>query len=270
MGNRKVCVVFGDPVGHSLSPAFHTAGYRALGIEDEYSFFAARVSALDLPKAISGARAMNLHAITCTMPHKEAVVRLVDGIDDAAGKIGAVNSIVNREGRLFGYNTDWLGIVRALERQRPLRGSKVTVLGAGGTARAAVYGLKSAGAEVTILNRSLERAAALALEFGCAFGELTAHEPIESADILVNTTAVGLNDANAAPLAAPPFRPEQLVLDVVYRPKMTALLRLAKNAGAAVVCGEEVFIEQGIAQFEIYTGRVPPRDPVEVVVRGAP
>jgi shikimate dehydrogenase len=268
-GNTKVCVIFGDPVAHTLSPAFHAAGYRALGIEHDYTFVAARVTATDLPKAISGARAMNLHAITCTMPHKEAVVRLLDGVDEAAQSIGAVNSIVNRAGRFLGYNTDWLGIRNSLERRRALRGAKVVVLGAGGTARAAVFGLTNAGAEVTILNRSVDRAEALALEFGCAGGDLSAAEPLQRADIVVQTTSVGLSDELANPIPGAPFRADQLVLDVIYRPQMTSFLRAAQSVGATIITGEEVFIEQGIAQFELFTGLTPPRGPLEAVLRSA-
>lgn len=267
---RKICVIFGDPVAHSLSPALHHAGYRALGLEDDYVFTAARVAQADLPKAVSGARAMNLHAVTCTMPHKEAVVRLLDGVDEAAARIGAVNSIVNREGRLIGYNTDWIGILNALKRRRGVRGAATALIGAGGTARAALFGLSAEGAAVTVLNRSPERAEQLAREFGCAFGGLADRAAIEAAEIVVHTTSVGLNDPSVHPLPDIEFHPGQLVLDVVYRPKMTALLRSAEGAGAEIVCGEEVFVEQGIAQFELYTGCVPPREPLEAVVREAP
>lgn len=269
-GKTKVCVIFGDPVAHSLSPAFHGAGYRALGIEGEFVFLAARVSPIDLAKAISGARAMNLHAVTCTMPHKEAVARLLDGVDEAAQRIGAVNSIVNREGRFLGYNTDWIGIVHSLKRHRALAGAKAVVIGAGGTARAAVFGLQSEGAAVTILNRTVDRAEALALEFGSSFGELSRLDLIEGADIIVQTTAVGLNDESATPIPEAPFRAGQLVLDVIYRPKTTAFLTRAKEGGAEIVRGEEVFIEQGIAQFELYTGLTPPRTALEAVVTDAP
>jgi len=269
-GKSKVCVIFGDPIAHTLSPAFHGAGYRALGIDDDYVFVAARVSASDLPKALSGARAMNLHAVTCTMPHKEAVIRLLDGVDEAAQRIGAVNSIVNREGRFLGYNTDWIGIINSLKRRRAISGAKAVVIGAGGTARAAVFGLKSEGADVIILNRTPDRAEALGLSFGCSFGDLAQHEVVREADIVLQTTAVGLNDETATPLSEAPFRKGQLVLDVVYRPKTTAFLKRAEECGAEIVRGEEVFVEQGIAQFELYTGLTPPRAPLEAVLRNAP
>ena len=268
-GRTKVCVIIGDPIAHTLSPAFHGAGYRALGIDGEYVFIGARVVAADLTSAVAGARAMNFHAVTCTMPHKEAVLPLLDEVDAAARKIGAVNSIVNRAGRFIGYNTDWVGVTAPLQRRRDLAGVGCAVIGAGGTARAAVYGLRERGAEVTVFNRTVERAERLAADLGCDFGGLDEMARIAAAQIVVQTTSVGLDSTTASPVSPAVFRPGQIVLDVVYRSKPTPFLVAAAAAGADTVRGEEVFIEQGLAQFELYTGRVPPRAPLEAVVRGA-
>lgn len=266
----KICIIIGDPVAHSVSPAFHSAGYRALGLETEYVFGAAQVAPADLVRAIDGARALGLHAITCTMPHKEAVIPLLDELDDAARAIGAVNSIVQRSGRLIGYNTDWIGVTAPLSARRDLAGVNAVVIGAGGTARAAVYGLRERGARVTVLNRTVKRAADLAAHFGCAYGALTASARLREADVVVQTTAVGFGQSGALPIDGTALRSGQLVIDVVYRPRMTPFLLAAQGVGAQVVSGEEVFIEQGLAQFELYTGQRPPRRPLEEVVWAAP
>lgn len=265
----KVCVIFGDPVAHSVSPAFHNAGYRALGLDGEYVFIAAQVRATDIAPAVAGARALNLHAVTCTMPHKEAVLPLLDEVDVAAQKIGAVNSIVNRGGRFIGYNTDWVGVTAPLEKRLKLTGVRCAVIGAGGTARAAVYGLRERGAQVTVFNRTVERAERLAADLGCDFGGLAEMARIAAAEIVVQTTSVGFDAATPSPLPPAVFRPGQLVLDVIYRREPTPFLVAAAAAGATIVRGEEVFIEQGLAQFELYTGQVPPRVLLEAVVRGA-
>jgi len=178
----------------------------------------------------------------------------LDEIDTDAQNIGAVNTVVNTDGRLKGYNTDFLGVVIPLSRRTELRGKQAAVLGAGGAARAAVYGLLKAGMQVTILNRSTARGESLAADLRCNFRPLGAKGLIDF-DIIVNATSVGMAPASAeSPVPAACFRPGQVVLDVVYTPYHTRFLRDAAAKGAEVVHGIEMLVAQGAAQFELYTG----------------
>src|SRR3990167_7491456 len=132
----KMCIIIGDPVEHSLSPAMHNAGYEALGIDDQFVFTAATVKSENLKKVIKAVQAMGICGLTCTIPHKIEVMQYLDEIDEVAKKIGAVNTVLNMSGKLIGYNTDWLGVIKPLEKYSKLRGKKVAVIGAGGAARA--------------------------------------------------------------------------------------------------------------------------------------
>jgi shikimate dehydrogenase len=176
-------------------------------------------------------------------------------VDETARRIGAANTVVLEAGRLVASNTDWLGAVRALERERPLNGARAVVLGAGGTARAVVWGLRQRGADVRILNRSADRATVLARELGAKGAgplESIAREPY---DVLVNTTSVGL-DGDESPIAAADIRPEAVVLDAVYAPEMTRLLRDARARGARIVSGRWMLVHQAVAQLEAWAGAI--------------
>ncbi len=243
MSNKKICLIIGDPVEHSLSPVFHNAGYKALGIEDEYEFKTQSVKPDDLKD--------------CTIPHKEAVIPYLDNLDETARSIGAVNTIVNKNGVLYGYNTDWIGAVEPLVKLRDLKGSKTAVIGAGGAGKAFVYGLVNAGGKVTIYNRTLERAKTLAVHFGCEFKPLHEQEDIKNADIICNTTSMGM-DSDETPVDKSNLHAGQVVFDAVYSPLQTRLLREAKAAGAKTIPGTEMLLHQGYAQFKLFTGRQAP------------
>jgi shikimate dehydrogenase len=235
----------------------HGAAYRALGIDAVYLAFDVPPAAL--AAAVAGLRALRARQFAVSIPHKRAVIALLDEIDETARRIGAVNTASLRGERLVGSNTDWLGAVRALERETPLAGRRAVVLGAGGTARAVVHGLHERGARVVVLNRTPERAAELARELGAdsagGLGELarTPH------DVLVNTTSVGLR-ADASPVDAAALRPGSVVLDAVYDPERTRLLRDAEARGARTVSGKWMLVHQAAAQLELWTGREAPLD----------
>jgi shikimate dehydrogenase len=254
-GHTKVCVVIGDPIGHTLSPLLHNFAYEELGISSQYVFVPCRVASAGLGDAVHGLRAANVRGISVTLPHKTDVVRFMDELDPLAGKIGAVNTIVNQGGTLKGYNTDVEGILAPLEIVTTLQKKKVAVLGAGGAARSAAYALRSRGAEVAIFNRTPERAESLALELDIPWGDLRNLAELEPYDILVHCTSVGMApkvDESLLPEAV--FHPGQLVFDCVYTPYETKLLRLAKAGGARTIHGVEMFIYQAAKQFELYTG----------------
>ena len=257
----KIILIIGDPVPHSLSPAMHNAGYEALGIDDQFVFLGANVKVADVGLVIQAMKKMGIHGLTCTIPHKVEVMKFLDEIDETARKIGAVNTVLNKNSKLIGFNTDWLGVIIPLEKITSLSGKKVLVLGAGGAARAVVFGLLSRGAKVTIFNRTKEKAIELAKEFNCLSGDLNNQEEIKNFDIIINTTSVGMKPLeNQTPISIKYLTEKQIVFDIVYVPYDTKFLREAKKRGAKIIHGVEMLLHQGTAQFEIYTGHKAPEE----------
>lgn len=234
----------------------HNAAFRALGIDAVYLAF--DVPPEQLRNAIAGARAFSVRQLAVSIPHKEAVVPLLDAVDETARAIGAVNTVTAREGGLVGSNTDWLGAVRALEREIELEGREAVVLGAGGAARAVVYGLLARGARVRVLNRDVGRAERLVAELGAhGYGALSEYDR-DPGEVLVNTTSVGLR-SDASPLTRFDAAP-RVVLDAVYDPLETRLLREARARGARVVSGKWMLVYQAAEQLALWTRRTPPID----------
>jgi shikimate dehydrogenase len=260
----KFIIIVGDPVSHSLSPAMHNAAYEKLAIDDQFVYLGANVKVANLKEVILAMRVMdNFYGLTCTIPHKVEVLKYLDWVDEKAKKIGAVNTVVKKNGLLCGYNTDWLGAVIPLEKVTSLKGKKVLVLGAGGAARAIVYGLKEKGALVYILNRTLEKAEKLAKEFKAKVLNFNHQKEVSNFDIIINATSVGMEPlVNQTPINPSFLKKNQIIFDVVYNPKETKLLKEAKKKGAKIIFGFEMLLYQGVAQFEIYTGK---KAPIEVM-----
>ncbi len=257
--NTNLCMVIGDPIQHSLSPRMHNAGYDALGLP--YVMVAARVASSALHEAIRGARALNVRGLAVTMPHKVAVIPSLDAIDPVAGKIGAVNTVVNTNGTLVGYNTDWLGIQRPIERRGTLAGRSVAILGAGGAAQAALYACSSQGALITLFNRTLEKAYALATPFQARAALLSKETDVSGYEIIINTTPVGMGgDSGQAPINVEQLSKQHIIFETIYSPRRTPLVNAALNCGSTVILGMEMFVEQGAAQFELHTGVAAPKD----------
>jgi shikimate dehydrogenase len=247
-----LCGIFLHPAGHTRSPAMHNAAYAALGIDAVYLAFDVRPG--ELGAAIAGARALGVRQLAISIPHKEAVIALLDRVDETARAIGAVNTVTRVGAALVGSNTDWLGVARALERETPLAGKTAVVLGAGGTARAALYALRERGARAAVLNRTPGKAEALARAFGAErAGPLEELAAIPH-DVLINTTSVGLR-SDASPVAAAALRPGSVVLDAVYDPLETRLLRDARARGARPVSGKWMLIEQAREQLRLWSGK---------------
>ena len=266
----KLCLIIGDPVEDSLSPQIHNAGYEQLGIAADFVYAACRVKADDLAVFVDGAKAMAIRGFGCKMPHKLEIMRYLDEIDAVAQEIGAVNTVVNDDGRLKGYNTDHIGIVAPLEAITSLKGGKIALLGAGGAARAAAYGVVSRGAELTIYNRTLEKAEQLAGQFGAAARSFDALEAVKSADIIINTTSVGLPLAdNETPLPREFITKDHIVFDAVYAEGETRLSREARQQGARVIAGTEMLLYQGLAQFKLFTGHEAPEDAMRKALSAA-
>ena len=239
-----------------LGAAMHLAGYRALDLSFTYVPFAVT----DLAGAIAGMRALGIRGFGISMPYKQTVMPLIDTIDPAAAAIGAVNTVVNDGGHLTGYNTDASGAVRAFEEIRPLAGTRVLLLGAGGAAKAIAHSFAERGARVTIANRDRARAAALAAATGArAAAGLDEANRAGHYDAVVNATAIGMADLAAqSPIPEAALHPELLVMDIVYKPVETELTRAAQRKGATVIHGGRMLLHQAARQFELYTGHDAP------------
>jgi len=261
MNNRKItastklCAIIGNPIGHSLSPLVHNAAFEHLGLDCVFLAFEVE----HLQEAVKGIAALGFKGVSVTIPHKVGVMDYLDEIEPVAQRIGAVNTIVNRDGRLVGYNTDWIGAMKALEHRIDLRGKTAVVLGAGGAARAIAFGLKERGAEPVILNRTVARAEVLASGLKCRFGPIELIEKL-SFDLVINATSVGMSPrAESTPLNKAVLK-NMLVFDTVYNPMKTRLIREAEERGCPTVRGLEMFVNQAAMQFELWTGQKAPLD----------
>lgn len=252
-GKIKVCLSMGFPIKNSKSQVMHTAGYKALGIEDQFVYLPSEVIPGNLETAINSVRDLGVRGVSVTMPYKQEVIKYIDVLDDDAEEIGAANTIVNNDGELIGYNTDWIGAVTALEKRTRLAGKRIAVIGAGGAARAIVFGLKKRGAQIKIFNRSTEKAKDLAIEFDAEFGSLESMKEIGDYDIIINSSSVGMNEEKN-PIEKNLINENHLVFDIVYSPMETQLIKDAKSMGAAVIYGYEMLLYQGVEQFKMFTG----------------
>jgi shikimate dehydrogenase len=261
-GATAIYGILGRPVAHSLSPAMHNAAFASLGLNAVYVPFAVP----DLAQAVQGLRGLNIGGVSVTIPFKEEIIPILDEVDDRARVIGAVNTVVNREGHLWGTNTDWEGALAALQEQIDVAGQHVLVLGAGGAGRAIIYAVRQAGGEVTVADVDETRARNLAQEFGAAFSSLdkAAQTP---ATVLINATPVGMiPQDDTIPLDREILKQFKVVMDIVYKPLQTRLLREAAAQGCRSIDGLQMLVYQGARQFELFTGRPAP---VEIMRRAA-
>jgi shikimate dehydrogenase len=255
MPPTRACL-FAHPVKHSLSPVMHNAAFQALGIDAQYE--AKDVPPEQLLTALEELRQSETWGINLSIPHKETVLEHLDSVSQEAKIIGAVNTIVVKNGLLEGHNTDAYGFMRSLEEAAiQVKDSRILILGAGGAARAVAYGLKQAGANVQIWNRSHERARALATEFDLQLIETpTLPASIRTAHGLINTTSVGLEQPDISPIATE-LQPKEWVCDIVYRPLETTFLKNARESNLQVVDGLGMLVHQGAKAFELWTGQSP-------------
>jgi shikimate dehydrogenase len=255
-GATKLYGIIGKPISHSLSPAMHNAAFQKYGLNNVYVAF----EVTDVARALDGFRALGVGGVSVTIPHKQAVIPHLDAIDPVAQKIGAVNTLLIEDTHIRGYNTDWIGANQALEMIVDLPASTVLVLGAGGSARAIGFGLQEKGATVILANRTIARGQTLARDLNCKFYPLEEIKDLK-VDALVNTTSVGM-----APKIDETLVPKTMlenipaVMDIVYKPVETRLLRDAKQAGCKTVDGRYMLLNQGIAQFELWNNRKAPVD----------
>ena len=272
-GNAKLCGIIGDPIEHTMSPVIQNAAFEKLGID--YVYLPFRVRSEEVGKAIDGMRALNIRGLNVTIPHKVAVIPFLDKLDPLAEQIGAVNTIVNDDGALTGYNTDASGFLQALlEKGIEPKGKNIVILGAGGASRAVSFILAEKEANLVILNRLLELdwAEELARKISQVFRkEVKALEldeknlamVLENADILINATSVGMSpNINESPVPARLLKPGLIVYDIVYNPIKTRLLEEAEAIGAQTIGGLDMLVWQGALAFEKWTGV---KAPIEVM-----
>ena len=264
-GETKLLALIGDPVGHSLSPAMHNASFAAEGLD--YVYVALNVRTEDLPVAVRGAAALGLRGFNVTMPHKRAMVPLVDELDEGAELSDAVNTVVIEGSRLRGFNTDGSGMIEACrEAGIALATRRVLLLGAGGAAASIAAALCDAGVgRLHIVNRNPEHAAALAEKLRAAGkkAEIQVH-PTDALDggvrapIIVNTTPLGMGDGDPLPIPPGYLDAGTAIVDAVYRPGAeTELVRQARARGATVVAGQRMLLYQGVLAQRLWTGRQP-------------
>ena len=258
----KLYGIMGKPVSHSLSPLMHNAAFQEVGLNNVYVAFEVE----DAAEALDGFRALGVNGVSVTIPHKQAVIPHLDAIDPVARKIGAVNTLVINDQHVQGLNTDWVGAVKALEAVTELPGKRVLMIGAGGSARAIGFGLREKKANVVLANRTIAKGQALARDLGCECVPLD-HMADVRPEILINTTSVGMTpDVEASPIPAAMLADIEAVMDIVYAPVETRLLREARQAGCRTVDGRYMLLYQGVAQFECWTGAAAPVDVMRSVL----
>jgi shikimate dehydrogenase len=258
-GHTQLFGILGDPVAHSLSPAMHNAAFAHLGLNGVYVPMRPTGNLAD---AFHGLRSLGFAGVSVTVPFKTAIMDLLDAVDPVARKIGAVNTLVfGQTGaaiRCTGHNTDWLGANRALAEVIDLAGRTALVIGAGGAARAVGFGLIEAGACALLANRTEARGRELAGLMGCRFVPATELPQIR-ADILINTTSAGMTPhTDAIPIDPALLTHFPVVMDIVYAPVTTRLLREAAACGCHAVNGLAMLQYQAVAQFTLWTGRTAP------------
>ncbi len=260
-GKSAVFGIIGNPVAHSASPAMHNAMFSSLGIHAVYVPFHVPLDCLSA--AILGLRALGVSGVNVTVPFKESVVPFLDELSPMANRLQAVNTIVNRDGHLVGYNTDGEGLLFSLQKELNLNlsGQNVVVLGAGGSSRSIVGTLLLAGASVTVANRSLDRLEQFRLLFGenltlLSLTDESLISALSQANLVVQTTSVGLKDTHPLLDNFAWVYPNQCVVDIIYNPIETAFLRETRLRGAKTLNGAGMLAGQGVLGFQHFTGHL--------------
>lgn len=249
----RVYGVAGDPVGQSLSPVIMNTAFRRENVNGVYLPLHAKT----LKDLIHCVREIPLHGLSITMPYKQAILPYLDNTDAHTTKIGACNTVVRgQEGKLYGFNTDIAGVIRPLEQRLTIEGAKVLVLGAGGAARAAVFGVKERGGEVWVLNRTSAKGQKLSRQAKARTIKRADLRKV-AFDVIINATPVGMGNTSDCPLKDQEIQ-ARVVFDMVYDPAETHLLQVARTKGIAVIPGIEMFVQQAARQFEIWTGKPAP------------
>ncbi len=266
--DTKLYGIIGNPVSHSMSPAIHNASFMEKGLNSVY----VPLKISNIGNFIKECRKTDFYGFSVTIPHKESVLPFLDDIDHTASKIGAINTIVKQNGKLIGYNTDCIAALMGLEyglkkNNDKLDNKKISIIGAGGASRAIVFGLKEKGCDITIYNRTIERAEKLSNEVNCRFEKFENIHKL-NADILINTTSIGMfPDVDQTPVPINVLKEGMIVFDAVYNPIETKFLKNAKKKGCQTINGLSMFINQAAEQFRLWTNIDPPVELMNNVAR---
>lgn len=261
----RVCGTLANPNRRTTAPIMHNAGFDELGIDFRYLAFEPD----DIGKAMAAIRVLKFVGVSVSKPYKQAVIPHLDELDDTARTIGAVNIVHNVDGNLKGYNSDWIGAVDALKEVCSLNGVRVAVLGAGGAARAVVYGLKRNECEVNIYSRSAEKGVALAESLGATFSGPIEEVAKTRPDVLVNATSIGSGTDDDVPVPDSVFETARTVMDIPVRLKKSVFLARAAKNGSSTISGVRMLVLQGAFTFQLFTGATPPVDVMQLAVERA-
>ena len=270
-GKTKICGVIGNPIQHTLSPTIQNAAFTHLNLD--FIFTAFKVKATELEIAIQGMRSLNIYGLNVTMPHKNSVINYLDEKDPLVSFLNSANTIVNKKGRLFGFSTDGIGAIKALQENGvDLSSSKVLLLGAGGAGRAIAFSILDKVEDLVVLNRDPAKIKNLEFDLKLKFNknihygllsENSLKKNLRSSDVLINATNIGMKPNSNLSIINPKLLTSDLtVMDIVYTPIETKLLADAKKVGAKTIDGVEMLIYQGAASFELWTDR---QAPIEIM-----
>lgn len=273
--DSKIYAVIGDPIEQSLSPAIHNAAFRHHGLNCVY--VPLRIPQGQLKDSLSTLAWLDIQGLSVTIPHKEAIVHLLNKAENAVDLSGACNTVVMKDGQMIGHNTDYRAAIGSLEAAigdgtgpsgvSPLMDKQALILGAGGAARSIAFGLNRRGAGVTLCNRNDDRAVKLAEEVGCR-STPWAMRAGTLCDILINCTPVGMHpNVNDSPVPAAAFKPGMVAFDTVYHPERTLFLKMAEDRSCVTITGVDMFVRQAGLQFYLFTGKEPPMELMRQVVR---
>jgi len=268
----KTFAVIGDPIDHSLSPTIHNAAFRELGLDCTY--IAYRIPKMELSSGLESLKSIMVTGFNVTIPHKIEMLKYLDDIDEDCKVIGAVNTVVNNDGKLKGYNTDLQGFLEPIKKRKlEIKNSNVLLLGAGGAARAIVMGfVKEKAISITIANRTIENAQSL-VDFAqkngieaksCTLDKIDANSDYK---FIVNATSIGLKN-ESSPIDTSMINQDTVVYDIVYRPMNTNLIKQSKKIGATVIYGYEMLLSQAVKSFEIWHNIKAPYDTMKKAIVG--
>ena len=273
--NTKIVGVIGHPIKHTLSPVMHNYAYNKLNLD--YIYLPFDISSTGLHDSLKGMVALGIRGFNVTLPHKERITEYMDELSDSAKIVGAVNTVVNDNGKLIGYNTDVTGIIKTLENFKDdIKGTTVSVLGAGGAARSVIYTLINHFnvKKINIINRTVEKAESLKDYFSSKmlFKKIKTYELIPpdvtevlaKSKLIINASSIGMSpqDDDSPTTIPESFNKKQIVFDIVYNPENTKFLTLAKEQGATTINGLKMFVEQGARSFELWTNETMPTDEI--------
>ncbi len=265
-GKTLITGVIGNPIQHSLSPIMHNSAYKDMDMD--YKYVAFHVQPENLKNVVTAAKTFNIQGLNVTIPYKTDIIKYLDEIDPTAKKINAVNTLQFRNGIVKGYNTDGMGAIKAIENHTDIKDKNILVLGSGGASKAIVFTLTTKNpSTITIANRTQENAQKLINNINKeADFYNTSYQPINETndiindmDIIINTTPIGMypNENQNPPINTEKINSKHTVMDIIYNPLETQLLKKSKSNGAQTIPGTEMFINQGIESYKIFTGKTP-------------